>query len=114
MPVDVVLSLGIAKDDPSGRQAIGLLSASPILDPFDLDVAEMRLAAGIGVQILYAHRCLSSKIPRQLHYAGARSNLLPPSNESLIHHAADLRPVHAAQDQTVEVTGISRKVLPSH
>jgi hypothetical protein len=48
VPVDVVLSLGLAKDDPRGRQALGKLAASPLLDPLDFDVPEMRLATGIG------------------------------------------------------------------
>src|ERR1700730_10180168 len=49
VPVDVVLSLGLAKVDPGGRQALRKLAASPLLDPLDFDVAEMRLAAGIGI-----------------------------------------------------------------
>ena len=53
VPFDVVLSLRLAEDDPGGRQALGKLAASPLLDPVDFDVAEMRLAAGIGVQIVY-------------------------------------------------------------
>ena len=55
MPIDVVFSLGLAEDDTGGRQALGKLAASPLLDPLDFDVAETRLAAGIGVQIVYAH-----------------------------------------------------------
>src|SRR5438874_13618874 len=45
VPVDVMLSLRLAKDDPGGRPALGKLAASPLLDPLDFDVAEMRLAA---------------------------------------------------------------------
>src|ERR1700732_2209925 len=58
VPIDVVFSLGLAGDDPGGRQAIGKLASSPVLDLLDFDVAEMRLAAGIGVQVVYAHRFL--------------------------------------------------------
>src|SRR5580700_7397861 len=65
MPIDVVFSLGLAEDDPGGRQALGKLAASPLLDPLDFDVAEMRLAAGIGVQIVYAHKCLSFRNANQ-------------------------------------------------
>jgi hypothetical protein len=54
MPVDVVLGLGLAEDDTGGWQALGKLAASPLLDPFHVDVAEMRLAAAIGIQIVYA------------------------------------------------------------
>src|SRR5277367_6773773 len=47
VPIDVVFSLGLAEDDPDSRQVLGKLAASPLLDPLDFDVAEMRLAAGI-------------------------------------------------------------------
>jgi hypothetical protein len=63
MPIDIVLGLGLAEDDTGGRQALSELAASPILYPFHFDVAEMRLAAGISIQIVYAHRSPSSKIP---------------------------------------------------
>src|SRR6516165_9285570 len=55
VPVDVVLGLGLAKNDTGGRQAFGQFGAAPLFDPFDLDVAEMRLAAGVGVEVVYAH-----------------------------------------------------------
>jgi hypothetical protein len=61
MPVDVVFGLGLAEDDTGGWQALGKFAASPLLDPLHFDVAEMRLAAAIGVQIVYAHRRLSSE-----------------------------------------------------
>ena len=63
VPVDIVLSLGFAKDDACRRQAFGQFAAAPFLDPFHFDVAEMRLAAGIGVEIVYAHRLSPPKIP---------------------------------------------------
>jgi hypothetical protein len=37
MPMDVVLGLGLAKDDPGSGQALGELAASPLLDPLDFD-----------------------------------------------------------------------------
>jgi hypothetical protein len=37
VPVDVVLSLGLAKDDPGGRQGLGKLAASALLDSFHFD-----------------------------------------------------------------------------
>jgi hypothetical protein len=46
MPSDVVLGLGLAKDDAGRRQLFRQLAAAPLLGPVDLDVAEMRLAAG--------------------------------------------------------------------
>jgi hypothetical protein len=61
VPVDVVLGLGLAKDNAGGRQAFGKFAAAPFLDPFHFDVAEMRLATGIGVEIVYAHRSPSSE-----------------------------------------------------
>jgi len=39
VPVDVVLGLGLAKDDPGGRQALGKLAASPLLDPFHFELS---------------------------------------------------------------------------
>src|SRR5262249_42798933 len=33
VPVDVVLSLGLAKNDTGGRQAFGQFAAAPFLDP---------------------------------------------------------------------------------
>jgi hypothetical protein len=56
-----MLGLRLAEDDTGGRQALGELAASAFLDPLYFDVAEMRLAARIGIQIVYSHRCLSSK-----------------------------------------------------
>jgi hypothetical protein len=58
MPVDVVLGLGLAKDDAGGRQALGQFAAARLLDPFHLDVAEMRLAAGVGIEVVYAESLL--------------------------------------------------------
>ena len=43
VPVDVMLGLGLAKDDAAGRQAFGQFAAAPFLDPLHFDVAEMRL-----------------------------------------------------------------------
>jgi hypothetical protein len=56
MPIDVVFGLGLAEDDTGGWQALGKFAASPLLDPLHVDVAEMRLAAGIGIQVVNAHR----------------------------------------------------------
>src|SRR5262245_60380037 len=55
VPVEVVLGSGLTEDDPGSRQALRELAATPLLDPLDLDVAKMRLAFGVGVQIVYAH-----------------------------------------------------------
>src|SRR6516165_269796 len=49
VPVDVVLGLGLAENDAGGQEAFGQFAAAPLFDPFDLDVAEMRLAAGVGI-----------------------------------------------------------------
>src|SRR5215813_14532207 len=51
VPVDVVFGLGLTKNDAGGRQAFGQFAAAPFLDPLHLDVSEMRLAAGIGIEI---------------------------------------------------------------
>ena len=60
VPVGVVLGLGLAKDDAGGRQAFGQFAAAPFFDPLHFDVAEMGLAAGIGIEIVYAHAHPSS------------------------------------------------------
>src|SRR5436305_730462 len=57
VPVEIVLSARLAKHNPGRRQAFGELAASPLLGPFDLDVAEVRLALLIGVQVMDAHAC---------------------------------------------------------
>ena len=52
MPVEVVIRLYLAEDDAGRRQPLRQLAAAPLLDPFDLNIAEMRLAARIGVEIM--------------------------------------------------------------
>src|SRR5438045_1838567 len=52
MPIDIVLGLGLAKDDAGRWQLSRQFAAPPFLDPFDLDIAEMRLAFGVGVEIV--------------------------------------------------------------
>src|SRR5262249_19828536 len=56
VPIDVVFGLGLAEDDAIGRQASGKLAAAPFLDPFDFDVAKMRLAVGVGIEVVNAHK----------------------------------------------------------
>jgi hypothetical protein len=58
VPVEIVARLHLAEDDAGRGQALRHLAGRPFLDPFDLDVAEMRLAAGVGVEIVHAHRVL--------------------------------------------------------
>src|SRR5215208_6382119 len=57
MPVEIVFRARLAKNDPGGRQAFGELAAAPLLGPFDLDVAKVRLALLVRVQIMNAHAC---------------------------------------------------------
>src|SRR5712675_1143404 len=58
MPVEIVIRLHLAEDDAGGGQPLGQLAGAALLDPFDLDVAEMRLALGIGIKIVDPHRRL--------------------------------------------------------
>src|SRR5216684_2478945 len=44
VPVEVIGRLDLAEDDAGRRQPLRQLAATALLDPFDLDVAEMRLA----------------------------------------------------------------------
>src|SRR5215472_8672771 len=62
MPVYIVLGLGLAEDDTGGRQALGKLAASALLDPLHFDVAEMGLAAGVGIEVVDAHCVPPSKL----------------------------------------------------
>ena len=55
VPVEVVVAGGLAEDDAGGRQPLGVLAELPLLDPLHLDVAKMRLAFGIDVEIVNAH-----------------------------------------------------------
>src|SRR4051794_39281645 len=57
VPVEVIFGARLAKNDPGGRQAFGELVAAPLLGPFDLDVAEVRVALLVGVQVMNAHAC---------------------------------------------------------
>src|SRR2546421_8912188 len=58
VPVDIVLGLGLAKDHAGRRQLPRQFAAAALLGPFDLDVAEMRLAIGVGVEIVDPHLSL--------------------------------------------------------
>src|SRR4029077_17309805 len=62
VPIDVVLGLGFAEDDAAARQAFGQFAAAPLLDPFDPGIAEMRLAASIGVDCVCASASSSEKL----------------------------------------------------
>src|SRR4051812_45380854 len=55
MEVEVVVGTRLAEDDAGRRQALRQLGAAALLDPFDLDVAEMRLAVGVDVQVVDPH-----------------------------------------------------------
>ena len=59
VPVEVIGRLHLAEDDAGRRQPLRQFAAGSLLDPFDLDVAEMRLAARIGRKIVDPHRGIS-------------------------------------------------------
>src|SRR5579862_327072 len=59
VPVEVVIGLHLAEDDAGGGQALRKFAGAALLGPFDLDVAEMRLAAGVGIEVVDAHRAAS-------------------------------------------------------
>src|SRR5580658_1526460 len=52
VPAEIVLGLGLAKDDAGRRQFLRQFAAAPLLGPIDLDVAEMRLTTGVGVEVM--------------------------------------------------------------
>src|SRR5712691_6364996 len=62
VPVEVVGRLHLAEDDAGRRQPLRQLAAAALLDPLDLDVAEMRLAIGVGIKIMDPHRAISRLI----------------------------------------------------
>src|ERR1700720_4617125 len=96
VPVDVVLGLGLAKDDAGGRQTLGQFAAAPLLDSFHVDVAEMRLAAGIGIEIVYAH----------LHPSSEKSSIGPLLylREAFVRYVDYLDRAHSPQAQALEGT----------
>src|ERR1700732_2248409 len=55
MPAEIVGRRDLAEDDAGRRQALGELARARLLDPFDLDVAEVRLAVRVGVEVVYPH-----------------------------------------------------------
>src|SRR3954469_11389592 len=55
VPVEIVVRLHLAEDDPGRGQPLRQLAGPALLGPFDLDVAEMRLALGVGIEIVDAH-----------------------------------------------------------
>src|ERR1041385_3927989 len=44
MPVEIIVAGGLAEDDAGCGKALRQLAAGPLLDPLDLDIAEMGLA----------------------------------------------------------------------
>src|ERR1700739_98798 len=70
VPIEIVSRRNLAEDDAGRRQAFGEFAARRLLDPFDLDVPEMRLAARVGIEIVYPHRRPSRKLPERRHTNG--------------------------------------------
>src|SRR5438105_94112 len=64
VPVEIIVSGSLAKDDAGRRQPLRELAAAPFLDPRDLDVAEVGLAARVDVQIVNAHGLVASLLDR--------------------------------------------------
>jgi hypothetical protein len=58
VPVEIVIGLHLAEDNAGGGQPLRQLAGAALFDPLDVDVAEMRLALGIGVKIVDPHRRL--------------------------------------------------------
>ena len=63
VPAVLVVRGGLAEYDGDRRQAFRHLAGARLLDPVDLDVAEMQLAIRILVQIVNTHR---STLPQVL------------------------------------------------
>src|ERR1700730_16163587 len=118
MPVDVVFGLGLTEDDTGGWQALGKLAASPLLHPLHFDVAEMRLAAGIRIQVVYAHRLSplknSAYSGRPWRLARQPDQACSRLTEPFVRYATDLWPVHVAQAQALQGASLFHELLPRH
>src|SRR5919108_3268787 len=55
MPVQIVVGLYLAEDDAGRGNPPGRLARAPALGELDLDVAEVRLALGVDVEIVDPH-----------------------------------------------------------
>src|ERR1700730_3493711 len=71
MPAEIVGRRDLAEDDAGRRQALGELARARLLDPLDLDVAEVRLAARVGVEVVDPHSFPPSRLPGRGHTSGA-------------------------------------------
>src|SRR5262249_32378979 len=54
MPIEVVVGRSLAEDDAGGGQACRELAEVALLDPGPLNVAAVRLAVGVNVEIVHA------------------------------------------------------------
>src|SRR6516162_11151814 len=103
------------KNDAGRRQAVGQFAAAPFLDPLHFDVAEMRLAAGVGVEIMYAHGSSSSEKSNIGRLPGGvtivRKICLA---KTFVHHTANVCGTHSAQAQARERASLDREVSPGH
>src|SRR5215469_12389786 len=72
VPVEIVGRLHLAEDDAGRRQPLRQFAGRAFLDPVDLDVAEMRLALIVDVEIMDPHRGVSSLMVRRTLAANHR------------------------------------------
>src|SRR6202040_1866845 len=68
VPGEVVSRRDFAEDDPGRRPPVRKLPAACFLGPFDLDIPEMRLAARIGVEVVYPHWRISRGVGFEAAY----------------------------------------------
>src|ERR1700693_5894902 len=86
VPVEVVLGLGLTEDDAGRRQALRQFAAAALFDPFDLDVAEVRFALGVGVEVVDAHE-LPPDPTVEAGRAGVNASLRIWSRQSPLSHS---------------------------
>src|SRR5262249_17298321 len=77
VPVEVVVSAGLAKDDSRRRQPPRQLAGGTVLDPLDLDVAKMRLTQGIDVDVVDAHLSILPRVSQDQATISASSAVAP-------------------------------------
>src|SRR5215469_8849300 len=63
VPAVFIVGGGFAEHDAGRRQALRQLARGRLLDPVDLNVAEMRLAIGILVKVMDTHRSTLLYLP---------------------------------------------------
>src|SRR5215469_7949234 len=66
MPGQIIIARGLTEDDAVRRQTRGELAEIPFLHPLHLDIAPVRLALRITINVVYPHLALLPVLPVRL------------------------------------------------